>query len=341
MKIFYSAENRLGADVQLYRFLQNLPKEKHQIKIAGYIKSTQSFSHIDWTLDALHNERNYDMPGLLISLFNHTNIPRVAVKEAETLLEDVNEYNPDLIISDNEPISAHIAQSLNKKLWYCSPIHLLDGIEWQQDQRRYMSTLDRWRRFLSRLPEAEKIFVYAPYGDLKNAPPLKSGYEWITPYHAIGNGDIKNSCIAIIKDKNRKLAKILNTLPFKTTVFSDERGNYLQIKIEDINNIELYQNYLTNIRWFFTTGETTSYLADAIYNGAQNICIAPTIKDTEAVLNAVICRNWNVGTDLGQIELMELFASEQIEKTYHIRNSFGVAVNRHGALHEKIEQLCM
>ena len=53
MRILYSAGNRVGANSQLSRFLQHVGS-KHEVKIAAYLRSSESIPHIDWTLDALH-----------------------------------------------------------------------------------------------------------------------------------------------------------------------------------------------------------------------------------------------------------------------------------------------
>ena len=146
MKILYSCSNRIGAGIQLTRFLENV---HHEVRIAGYMRPTESLSHIDWTLDALTHSNCIKNNSELINLFGHKMLPRVCFDGVVTLLEEISEYNPDLVICDAEPIVANIAITLGFKLWYISPMHLLDGIQWKRGQLKYHSLLESTRKAVS------------------------------------------------------------------------------------------------------------------------------------------------------------------------------------------------
>jgi len=313
MRILYGAGNRIGANSQLFRFVQ-AAGHQHEIKKAAYLQSSHSLTHIDWTLDALHHNvvASKHSPSLQ-KLFGHTGVPLVNVYSVNTLLRDVEIFSPDLIISDGEPISAHIAKSLKIKLWYCSPIHLLDGVQWEAGQLRYTSLLNRMRGFISKLPEADRVFVYSPFGDIKFRPVLNASYEWLTPYYVDATHGC-NECVAIVNDYNRfsYLSKILNGSSQTITLFSPFKEEFSNMETHLITKLNTYLDALSRSVSIFTTGET-SYVSDAFYAG-HNICISPTLNDVESLLNAIMVKEYKLGTDVHQVELMDQFAFDEIEE---------------------------
>lgn len=339
MKILYSAGDRVGANFQLIRFLAH---NQHQIKIAAHVKSSESLSHVDWTLDALHHTLTPKQILDVNQLFGHSGVPRINLEQAEILLAEVYDFNPDLIISDGEPILAHVAQSLSIRLWYCSPLHLLDGIRWDRGQLRYTSLLDATKKILDIFPPAEKTFIYSPIGDLQNSLPLKFGYEWLSPYRSqfIDQRVEKKVNLAVIPNQKRisQLTKILNFLDDDLVLFTEFKDKFSKLQICDY---EQYQKNLNQCRWFFTTGET-SYFADAIYNSVSRVCVAPNLQDPETLLNAIVCRCCELGDDLAQVELMDKFSLAEIEKSIH-NDPKSIKLNTvfHKTLDEKIEELCL
>lgn len=341
MKILYGAGNRIGANFQLVRFLNHT---NHQIKIAAHIKSSESLPHVDWTLDALYNKLTPKQTSDVNQLFGHSGVPNINLGQAEILLSEIDDFSPDLVISDAEPIVAHAAQSLSIPLWYCSPLHLLDGVEWSRGQLRYTSLLSATRKFLETLPQAAKTFVYSPLGDLKNRPPLKSGYEWIGPYRFKKlPTELVNKNVAIIPNQKRisSLTKILNCVDSELLLFTEFKDKFSKLQNLDIKDTELYRKLLGECRWFFTTGET-SYLADAVYNTVSRVCIAPNLQDPETLLNAIACRLCELGDDLAQVELMDKFSVGEIEKSMQ-RGGLSIQLNEtfNKTLDEKVKELCL
>lgn len=361
MKILYSAGNRVGANSQLSRFLQHLDG-KHEIKIAAYLKSSDSIPHIDWTLDALHYNKPATANTGMLQLFGYRGVPFVNVDNARIFLQETEKFEPELFIVDGEPIAAHIAKKLGIKLWYYSPLHMLNGLEWEKGQLRYVSRLTSLRHMLRSMPEPDAAFIYSPFGDIKFRPYLKNGFEWIQPYHievgekptviiksrSVGptinakifpGTNITN--IAIINDTNRysALTKILNSIGFTINLFSPFTERYNNLLVENINNKLKYRDTLTYAKWLFTTGET-SYISDAFYN-LKDICVAPTLTDPETLLNAILCRSYGIGVDVAQVELSEDFAAEAIEKAYFkkLKKNY-LSVQKAHLLHDRINNLC-
>lgn len=313
MKVLYSTGNRIGGDIQLKRFLNN---NSHDIKVAAYLRSSGSLTHVDWTLDALGHKYCRSSKGAIKELFGHGGVPNIGLGPAAALMEDIYNYDPDLIICDFEPIVAHIAKTLNIKLWYCSPLHMLDGIQWENGQLRYFSLLDKTRKALSRLPEADRTIVYSPFGDVAFRPTLKKGYEWIQPYYRDVGKARGFDGMAVVRDADRisTLSKILNCVPpFNFTLFSPFTYNLSHL--ESRKDPEKYKVALSNAKWLFTTGET-SFVADAIYNEVSRICIAPNLNDSESLLNAILCKYYGIGDDIAQVEYMEKYSIEAVEKSF-------------------------
>jgi hypothetical protein len=291
MRIIYAAGNRIGAGSQLYRFIQNLPKE-HVLKTAAYIKSSYSLPHIDWTLDSLHYNVQYkkskEILGPKTLNVNHNILL--------SLISDIEQFEPDLIITDDELTVSNIANKLNIKLWYCSPVFLFSGIEWDF-KIRYYSKLFYLYNYLWSFPEAEKTFIYSPFGDINFRPQIKYGYNWITPYHVIQQESNYYKNIAILNNPIRKktLSNIINYV-YDTEIVSETE----------------YEKKLYGCNKVLTEGET-SFIADAIYN-EKNVCCFPSLDDVEGLLNSMLLREYSIGEDLSQVELMENYALEAIEK---------------------------
>lgn len=314
-KIVYACGNRNGANSQLYRFLKE--NSHHEIRVAAYLKSSTFLTHIDWTLDALthcytRNDR-YELKKIL----NKGNVPSVGVEELFILMEEIAAFAPDLVICDFEPIVSNIASSLGLRLWYCSPVHLYDGIQWQNGQLRYYGILAKTKQTLLRLPDPEKKLVYSPFGDLSLGPTLKEGFEWVRPYFISNNKNQNKTSLAIINDLERLpiLSKILNCIPpFDLTLFSPLDQRQSDLECQDILDQDKYTFALRNAKWLLLTGET-SYLTDAMYGGVQKIALTPNLDDPEELLNACLCRATLVGDDLGQVEFLERYAVETIQKS--------------------------
>jgi len=303
MKILYSVGNRLGAGTQLQRILDNI-SDKHEVKVAAYINSSTITSHIDWTLDSLHyNILGTKKKSQLIKLFGGQNFPSLNLKNAEIFVKEIGEFDPDLIISDFEPISAYIAKLYNKQLWYCSSLHLLDGIKWKHDTFDYLFKITYARIDVKRLPIANRYYIYSCFGDMLVSPKLNKNYEWIMPYY-------KN-----IDDT----FKIDN--------------------VERFDKIKYFYNYLDERKTdFFITDGSTSNISDAFYSGGR-VITCPALDNYENLVNAIMIKNNNIGSDLGQVELMDKYAIEQFEKAFDKEyNENYLCVKNYSQLHEKVEE---
>jgi hypothetical protein len=302
MKLIYSAGNRFSAGIQLQRILKHI--NFCEVKVAAYLNSSQNVYNIDWTLDALfHNTISKKEFKKLNHIFATKNIPRINVTCANTLFEEVKKFKPDLIICDAEPILANIAKTLNIKLWYCSPLHLLNGTSWERGDLRYLAFLKPIKRWLNWFPKADKYLIYSPFGDIKFRPSLKENFHWVEPYF---NSPEDYSLMSESKERMDLLQKILQSI--------------------------------NNTNYYFCTG-ITDYVSDAFYS-KKNIIVAPDFSDPETLLNGMMIKKYKIGNDVAKIELMENFAFEELEKSFSdtYRKDF-LSIQNYPKLHKLIEEI--
>jgi len=177
MKILYGANNNAGSNTMLKRFIENSPQ--HSIRAMGYYKNSDCLRTIDWCLDALYQtsvgDKNYFM-------LNHgIKGPHINHEMADTVINDLVDWEPDLVISECEPFSAMIAKALEVPLWYCSPMLQLTGIE--MSPKDINSRLfDKSKQKILGLPKGDRYLVYSPLCDIAGRPFLKEGYEYVRPY---------------------------------------------------------------------------------------------------------------------------------------------------------------
>jgi hypothetical protein len=172
MKILFSAGNYIGSNLMLSRFLHHT---SHEIRIATYYRNHQYLHHIDWSLDALlgSSRKYFDKHGFTGPKVNSYNV--------DLFIDDLLQWQPDLVINDCEIITALITKILDIPLWYCSPLLQLTGIIHNNGFNLYEFSKTIFD--INQLPKGDLYLVYSPLCDIASRPLLKTGYEWIKPYY--------------------------------------------------------------------------------------------------------------------------------------------------------------
>jgi hypothetical protein len=305
VKILYGIGKRVGAGIQASRILNNI--SNHEVRFIGSNISFPYLKFVHWNVDSLTRMNKLE------------NIPKY-----ERLIDDIAIWNPDLIISDAEEISAKISKILNIPLWYCSPLHLEDGLEWAKGSKIISDILIQDRAFLLNLPIANKIFIYSPFCSFNITP--KCGYEWVKPYYNICS-ETKDYNLAVIPDKNRfiVLRKVFNKVKQEVLYCSPDYSHSYSDKISECGGV------------MFLTGET-SYIADCIYNN-KYMYMMPDNKDFETILNSIMVKNYKLGENLNQVELLEDIAPKKISKILQDKKTiFNIYSDSTKYLHEIIEE---
>lgn len=314
MKIVYSAGNRFGASVQLHRFLSSIGNS-HIVKVAAHLKSSLHTPYINWALDSLYQGYNPTNFAKLHSHFESEELPRISFPLTVQLLDEVLEFEPDLVISDGDPVLANIAKKLEIPLWYCSPLHLLDGIRWRKDDLRYVKRTEALRKYFNLFPKPNRTFIYSPLGDVTPTLEIRKGYEWITPYFEKVERESNPVGITAIVESHvraRDLSPILNALTEPVELYSRQPAESLHLKHKHINDFSNYRKSLSSCKYLLVGGES-SYFADAVYNNINVLC-SPDLSDYESLLNAILCNRLGVGHNIQQIELMSHYAVDGLER---------------------------
>jgi hypothetical protein len=172
MRILLGLNENYGSNLWASKLMQVAPW--HEYRIAAFYKNHTHLHSIDWCLDAVKTKSSNSKK--ISEIFGHKNIPHVNYKTITQMVNDLVDWDPELVISDVETITAHLAIALSVELWYCSSVLLLTGINKEFKQ------LADLKSKLKQLPKASRNLIYSPFGDLISAPQLKDGFEWTKPY---------------------------------------------------------------------------------------------------------------------------------------------------------------
>lgn len=326
MKILYAASNNQNAKIQLSRFMKAIQGKPYNVKVAAY-KSSSPNINIDWTLDCLLNIYKPEH----ISLDNDN---------FQTYYEQVKYFNPDLIISDLEYFTSHIANVLNITLFQCSSSIINFGLNPTYKYnlgvfKKYAYTFNKnpiqTQRFINILENSNCNFVYSHFGDMDSPPLLKENFEWIRPYHSIGNNYVpcQHNIVAASLDNNKKIVALLKEHQDSVyfSEFCDELYN--EISLKDIRNQDEFYCNLRNSNLFVCEGQT-SFLADAFYNSKYSI-VLPDLEDPECVLNSTISERLNLSTSIYD-KNVDLYSYMSAQIPIHLNDKVKF-------LHERIEEL--
>lgn len=319
MKILYAAGNNTSARIQLSRFLTAMEDKPYTVKIAAYKKSSPKDISIDWTLDCLLN------------IFKPDNIS-TDNENFEIYYEQVKEYSPDLIISDLEYFTSHIANVLNTAIWQCSSTLVNHGLTrktkydlgvFKNHAYTFNRNLLQIQRTTNILENANQKLIYAHYGDMKEAPPINSQYEWIRPYHQIGKISIpcQHNLVGITPASNKALINILKNQRDCVLFTEAYTEKYEGLQVKNIKNEEEYFCNLQNSKALVCEGQT-SFLADAFYNGKPSV-IYTDYHDAECILNHIISEKFKLSSSSTD-NIMQINSTQTNNILY---------------LHEKIERI--
>ena len=327
MKILYAAGNRSSSGDQFRRIKEYL--SEHEIKLAAFSSATQFVPIIDFVLDYFYSfwhER-----------FSYKRIFQGGplTKELEDYAARVVDFNPDLLIADQEPLTASIANFLKVPVWFCSPIHLVGGCNVRSKDIFYKEQSNNLRLEFNHWPKADRVFIYSPFSRIKGIP-LSKGFEWIEPYSNIKQSKEKDLNLAFFSQREKEIYSIFNASKFEGPFFSYSKFNSSKIPGYSILDSE-YDSLIQHSKNIFCAGET-NVITDALNNNS-NIVICPNLNDVETAINASFIKNTKVGRELGQIELMGNLAVDELNNCLNEEFSYKIKpVQRPPYLHEIINK---
>ena len=326
MKILYAASNNENAKIQLARFMEAVKDKPYTVKVAAYKKSSPSIN-IDWTLDCLLNVFKPEH----ITLDNDN---------LSTYYDQIKYYNPDLVISDLEFFTSHIANVLGKPIWQCSSSLLNFALT--NNYKYDLGVFSQYAYLVSKNPQhiqrinnvldnSDRTLLYSHFGDCQLAPEVKPKFEWVRPYHRVGKTSIpcQHNIVAGMLGSNKKIIELLRQHPDSVCFTDFYYESYPNPQIKDIRNHEEYFCNLKNSNLFVNAGQA-SFLADAYYNSKYSVVLTNT-EDLECVVNAAISEKLGLSKSIYTI-------TEDLKPSMDIQvvSSLG---EKSKFLHERIEEL--
>jgi len=326
LKILYAASENENAKIQLTRFLQAMEGKPFIVKVAAYKKSSPAIN-IDWTLDCLKNIFKPEY----VTLDNDNFV---------TYYNQVKYYNPDLIISDCEYYTSHIASVLGTTLWQCSSSIINFALT--NDYKYNLGIFKRYaylfnknqvhiQRLTNILDNSNCNFLYSHFGDCSLPPSIKEGFEWIRPYHRVGKDSVlcRHNVMAGTLGNNKKILSLLKQYP-DSVCFTEFMGEtYENPRMKDIRAQEEFSCNLRNSNLFVCEGQA-SFLADAFYNNKYS-AVFTNLEDTECIINSIISERLKLSTSIYQ-------ATEDLFPLMG-KNIFSHLNEKVKYLHERIEEL--
>jgi len=258
------------------------------IKVAAY-NNHSIFGRVDWTLDCL---KNFISVSQLKS--EHENL--------DIYVNFINNFKPDLIISDLDYCTSHIAVNLGIPLWQCSSSLIThsvpvperkSGIKSKYMTANRISPLEMCRiKYMTH--NSANNFVYSHFGDLASPPTLLNGFTWVRPYHKIGKLHVpcQHNLVAGLCRNNKNILELMqrhsDSVVF--TEFPDE--TYKNLVLKSLEDAEEYYCNLRNSNLFLCEGQT-SFLADAYYNNKYALVMF-CFNETECIIAGMLSERRNL-----------------------------------------------
>jgi hypothetical protein len=170
MKIFIGANNNSGSNLFLSSFINNA--KDCEFKTASFYRNSFLLKNIDWILDVVYDVNKHS--NNYLETLGCANPPKVSPIYAEMILNHLADWKPDLVISECEPFSAHIAKLFEVPLWYCSSFLQIPSLN--------INGFFPVKNSLKKLPKGDRYFVYSFIGNIEKQPSINEGYEWVSPY---------------------------------------------------------------------------------------------------------------------------------------------------------------
>lgn len=307
LKIIYAIGKEYSGVLQLRRFLQaiDFPCE---IKIAAHLHHLPYLSRIDWVMDAIYNRTQVIVWEDFHNLFGKRELyQNLNFHACKTLLEAIEEFQPDLVLGDGEYLVIHCADWLGIPFWYLGGSLLSLGAA-DMTQHKVFKQIFNWSSYnekLIRMPTPEKYIVPNPFPILDSFTSRRQ-IEMCSPYYLEAKATEKSGygIIAVLGEREQIIRKIAKSIELEV-----EMGGDL---------VENYQDLLGGADWMITSGESC-YLADALYNGIERVFVVPVLKDPENHFNSIIYQRDYHSPYLGELEKAESEAPDLLREAFEVK----------------------
>ena len=296
MRLLYAASDRRGAHFQLNRFVQ-AAFGKHQIRTAAY-EGKNYGCDIDWILDALYGI--YD---------NRPNYSGVAMDIYRTQLQ---QYAPDLVISDCEPITTRLANDLGIPVWQVSPLLLYraivaGNIKQLALRTKYPSLFSGYNGLMKGLAKSDRFLVYSHLCDLN----MPDKIEWVRPYAKVGDASplYEHNLVVTSITNNKSLVHRMTQMD-DAVLFSECRNERFPVSMGPISGPE-YACSIRNAKQVIVYG-CEDLVADAFYNG-KFAWMLPDFTDAEVMMSSIFNEYLVLGKIVYNVGKEEIIPMPDIE----------------------------
>lgn len=296
MKILYSLSGQgFGHSTRSKEIIRHLINKGHQLKVMTY---GQAFLLLGEEFDTL------EIPGLTLTykyneldyfrtIYNNIINAKKLFYQFLTIYKKVKEFNPDLIITDFEPLSALIAKLLKKPLISIDNQHQLTHtkieIPFKYKKELLMTKLiinlmtwgaDKYliTSFFKTIPKNKKTIVLPPV--------IREEVINLNPYY----GDY------LLIYEGAELSKILPILKesgFKCVVFGPHKeGQEKNITFKSFN-VDDWLKYLEGAKAVIATGGA-SLISECVYLKKPYL-VLPIKKQLEQIINALYLKKLSYG----------------------------------------------
>jgi len=219
-KILFAGNKFIGSNLRISRLIN----DNINYKILSYYKYSDSLKKIDWNLQALEPSA--------INFFNNKHAPKCNKYYIELLLDEINSWAPNLIISDLEPISAYIAKSLNIPLWYVSPL-----VSLYDNHLKLPGYLKLFQNKIKKYPKANKYIIYYPIIISNNFDHVITKYEKCDQNVLTNSYKIKQKLNNLLSIINNDFVLTSGETDFISDTLFNNRKNYIMSKNHDLESM--------------------------------------------------------------------------------------------------------
>jgi hypothetical protein len=299
MKILYAISDRPSAWLQASIVLSEL-RSQHEVKLAGYKTLHPYIKNIDYNLSSLYTARDY-----VGKKYNLTLSPCNG-KVFSSYINHINEYSPDLIISDHEEYTLAAGHILKIKTWNVSPLNLI--YHWFPVAMRYYYDFILYYYKRQTLRYNREFFwgnmniTYSPLCHMKIPMDWRNDkIIWVNPYTPKVEF-IDSPCSQLHTHFRPQLESYFDQVPRIENQFNPDVTSIKASK--NINFCSGESGYLYSLL-------NNQFIFDK--NSSYRVHIVPNLNDIETIMNAVVIKNNQVGMDLGQVENMKDYSITRID----------------------------
>lgn len=299
-KIFYACGNHaIGYHLKQFKELSG-----YDVRIAAYLNDTICLDHVDWLLDSFNNPKVPRVSWYEYKVKNDVSHPGLSV-----LLKDLKEWKPDLAIIDHDVYCLSACRKLEIPIVLAGACHFIEqgGAEILSKQRYRKLRFNHYR-------DNSKNIEFTRFASS------------IIP-------NVNNYYFPYVKE-----SKLIGTSKICAVINDPTRFDILQRIINSLNlDVEFTDEVTQNSNVVICLGDPVT-VVEALRQGKYMI-VLPKLSDYGQVINAATVQEYGAGVNLGQLELMQYYAPDELQNFLgKVKVPNKIQLVERIFLHERIKQ---